>query len=151
MTDARIQEEVRSVIRSMSAFGRTRRELLGASLVLPATVALARWEGVILGAAPAAAGPLLPPTPECNDDGPTPSTTAGPFYKPVSPLRTSLLEPGVTGTRVVLSGRVLSTDCRPVPRASSTSGTRTAAATTTTRATACAATSSPTRRVATAW
>jgi protocatechuate 3,4-dioxygenase beta subunit len=43
--------------------------------------------------------------------------TEGPYFKARSPLRTSLLEPGVTGTRIVVSGAVLSTDCRPIPRA----------------------------------
>jgi hypothetical protein len=56
------------------------------------------------------------PTPECGDDDePTPAETEGPFFKPRSPQRTSLLEPGIPGTRVVLTGRVYSRDCRPLP------------------------------------
>jgi protocatechuate 3,4-dioxygenase beta subunit len=43
--------------------------------------------------------------------------TEGPFFTPRSPLRTSLLEPGVTGARVFLTGRVFSRECRPVPGA----------------------------------
>ena len=38
----------------------------------------------------------------------------GPFFKPRSPQRTSLLESGVQGTRIVVSGQVLSTRCQPV-------------------------------------
>jgi protocatechuate 3,4-dioxygenase beta subunit len=58
---------------------------------------------------------ILAPTPECGDDDePTPSLTAGPFYKPRSPLRASLIEPGVSGSRIVIAGRVFARDCRPV-------------------------------------
>ncbi len=67
-------------------------------------------------AKPEPAGVAFPPTPECGDDDePTPAETEGPFYKPRSPRRISLLEPGVTGTRLVLSGRVFSRRCRPLP------------------------------------
>lgn len=60
----------------------------------------------------------LSPTPSCVDKGtPTPSQTAGPFFKPQSPRRTSLLEPGMGGPRIVLTGSVLSTACRPIPGA----------------------------------
>jgi protocatechuate 3,4-dioxygenase beta subunit len=63
---------------------------------------------------PAAAA--LPPTPACGD-GPTPSQTAGPYFTPNSPQRASLLEPGLRGTRLTITGLVLSTACRPVARA----------------------------------
>ena len=57
----------------------------------------------------------LPATPACGDTGAaTPPQTAGPFFKPSSPRRASLLEPGLAGTRLVVTGRVLWTDCRPV-------------------------------------
>lgn len=55
----------------------------------------------------------LPPTPACGD-GPSPSQTAGPFYTPNSPERTSLLEPGSAGTPIILTGQVLSTRCTPI-------------------------------------
>ena len=45
---------------------------------------------------------------------PTPAQTEGPYFKPGSPMRTSLVEPGMAGTRLALSGRVLSRDCRPI-------------------------------------
>ena len=55
-------------------------------------------------------------TPECADgDDPTPSETAGPFFKARSPKRTSLIEPGIDGTRIVVTGRVFSRDCQPLP------------------------------------
>lgn len=56
----------------------------------------------------------LAPTPQCvDDDDETPAQTEGPFYTPDTPERTSFLEDG-PGTRMVLSGRVLTTDCTPV-------------------------------------
>ncbi|GIW08637.1 MAG: hypothetical protein KatS3mg060_3442 [Dehalococcoidia bacterium] len=60
----------------------------------------------------------LAPTPSCADaDDPTPSQTEGPYFTPNSPLRASLLEAGVSGTRLVLTGRVLSTSCQPIANA----------------------------------
>ena len=55
------------------------------------------------------------PTPECDDgDEPTPSETEGPFYSPRSPERTSLIEPDMVGTRIVLTGLVVTRGCKPV-------------------------------------
>ncbi len=80
---------------------------LGA-LVVPAAV----------GAAPAAARTTqqpLTPTPSCDDgDDPTPPQTEGPYFKPNSPQRTSLLEPGMPGTRLSVSGIVYTLSCQPV-------------------------------------
>ncbi len=59
----------------------------------------------------------LPPTPACDDDGLTPSLTAGPFYTPNSPERQSLLEPGITGTRMIITGQALSVSCAPIANA----------------------------------
>ncbi|WP_128544331.1 dioxygenase family protein [Larkinella soli] len=60
----------------------------------------------------------LPPTPPCDDhDDPTPSQTEGPYFKPASPERSSLLEKGASGTTLVLTGRVLNTRCEPVAHA----------------------------------
>jgi protocatechuate 3,4-dioxygenase beta subunit len=86
---------------------RQRRDLLGATLALPVLIAA----GMPLRARAA-------PTPACGDGGkPTPRQMEGPFYTPSTPQRTSLIEPGVRGTRLLLSGRVLSTDCTPLPGA----------------------------------
>jgi protocatechuate 3,4-dioxygenase beta subunit len=52
------------------------------------------------------------PTPACGR--PTASQTEGPYFKPRSPLRASLIEPGLAGERLHLAGRVLSRNCRPV-------------------------------------
>jgi protocatechuate 3,4-dioxygenase beta subunit len=57
----------------------------------------------------------MEPTPACADtDDITPPQTAGPFFKPRSPERKSLLEPGIQGSRIVLEGNIRSTKCKPV-------------------------------------
>jgi protocatechuate 3,4-dioxygenase beta subunit len=90
-------------------FGLTRREFLGASLAAPLIL--------IRGPAFAATGELQP-TPACGDkDDVTPAQTPGPFFKPRSPERRSLIEPGIQGTKIILDGRVLSTRCKPVEKA----------------------------------
>jgi protocatechuate 3,4-dioxygenase beta subunit len=62
---------------------------------------------------------VLTPTPECgdDDDDPTPAQTEGPYYTPNTPERASLLEAGMAGTKLVLTGSVLTTGCAPVARA----------------------------------
>ena len=80
----------------------------GPLLAFPAAVALA-------GSRALAQPRTLAATPSCVDKGtPTPPQTAGPFFKPRSPQRASLLEPGMDGTRIVVTGSVLSTSCRPI-------------------------------------
>lgn len=44
----------------------------------------------------------------------TPAVTEGPYFKAGSPTRTTLLEAGMSGTRLHLTGRVLTSDCTPV-------------------------------------
>lgn len=87
------------------------RLAFAAPIVFAAGVKL-RW----LGDAAAATPPqTLAPTPECgDDDGPTPETTEGPFFKTYSPLRTSLIEKGTGGQRLIVTGKVFSTGCKPV-------------------------------------
>jgi protocatechuate 3,4-dioxygenase beta subunit len=62
----------------------------------------------------------LSPTPACDDgdgDGPTPQQTEGPYYTPGTPRRTRIAEAGTSGEPLVVSGRVLGSDCRPIRRA----------------------------------
>jgi protocatechuate 3,4-dioxygenase beta subunit len=47
----------------------------------------------------------------------TPTQIEGPYFKLASPQRASLLEPGITGTRLLLSGRVLNPEGKPIPNA----------------------------------
>jgi protocatechuate 3,4-dioxygenase beta subunit len=58
----------------------------------------------------------LAPTLACGDDDdePTPSQTEGPYFTPRSPERASLLEAGIRGPHLILTGQVLSTLCDPV-------------------------------------
>jgi len=61
--------------------------------------------------------PVAEATPACRSDMPTPEETEGPYFKPRSPARRSLLEPGIEGRHLVLSGLVMTTRCVPVSRA----------------------------------
>lgn len=60
----------------------------------------------------------LLPTPPCDDhDDPTPSQTEGPYFKPESPERNNLIEAGISGTKLILTGQVVTTNCQPVAKA----------------------------------
>ena len=107
---------------SPHAFRADRRRLLGLALRLPLAMA---WVAPLVGLdearaaeallAATASGRNRTPTPECGDaDEPTPAETAGPFFKPSSPERASLLDQGMSGTRLELSGRVFGRSCRPL-------------------------------------
>ena len=96
-------------MKAENEFVLTRREFLGASAAVPVFL--------IYGTAQAATGELAP-TPACGDkDDVTPAQTPGPFFKPRSPERKSLLEPGIQGTKIILEGRVRSTRCKPIKKA----------------------------------
>lgn len=47
----------------------------------------------------------------------TPAQTEGPYYTPNSPERSSLVEPGMSGTKLIATGYVLTTDCQPIAKA----------------------------------
>jgi protocatechuate 3,4-dioxygenase beta subunit len=87
-----------------------RRDFLRRSGAVPSTLLLSA-----LGKTDERRTDAVSPTPACDDGhGPTPRQTAGPFFLPHSPQRASLLEPGINGTKIVLTGQVLSTRCRAV-------------------------------------
>ena len=71
------------------------------------------------GLAPGAlAQSQLAPTPACRDgDAATVRQTEGPFFKPSSPERADLIEPGIKGQPIDLVGFVLTRGCKPVPGA----------------------------------
>lgn len=77
---------------------------------------LARAGSTLLGYA--SSGPAtdrglgLVPPPACTPG--TRSSTAGPFYTPQTPRRTTLREPDTGGDPLVFQGLVLSQDCRPL-------------------------------------
>ena len=88
----------------------TRRRLLAIALAIPPLAALAGTDLF--------AGELLAATPAIDDDDdPTPAQTEGPYFTPNSPLRRSIVPAGAAGVRLTLTGRVLTTSGKPVPRA----------------------------------
>jgi protocatechuate 3,4-dioxygenase beta subunit len=95
----------------------TRRRLLALGLAVPPlALALARAES-LLDVTSAAASPLQT-TPSCDDgDDPTPELTEGPYFSSGSPRRRSLLTSGLRGTRLTITGYVLTTGCKPIRRA----------------------------------
>lgn len=98
-------------MKSVKDFSLTRRGFLAASLIGP-DVLFNRTDGG-LDAIAATVG--VEPTPACADaDDITPPQTAGPFFKPRSPERKSLIESGIQGSKIVLEGNVRSTHCKPV-------------------------------------
>jgi protocatechuate 3,4-dioxygenase beta subunit len=70
-----------------------------------------------LASPPPVQAQVTPPAPVCDDRSLTPSETEGPYFRAGSPERTSLLEPGMTGTKLVLTGYVVTADCKPVAHA----------------------------------
>jgi len=105
-----------------------RRLFLQKSLILPIVFLIAACAGSVstsgsggnTAASPLATtgaqAPVLTNAPTCNGVA-TLSQTEGPFYKPNSPERTSLREPGISGTPLTVTGYVLSTTCQPIAHA----------------------------------
>ena len=62
---------------------------------------------------------VLPATPSCGPDeeAATAAQVEGPFYKRATPERMSLVDSGMEGERLTLSGQVVTTRCRPLPGA----------------------------------
>jgi protocatechuate 3,4-dioxygenase beta subunit len=94
----------------------TRRRLLELGLALPPLAAVAARLDVLVGDAEAAV-PLAATPAIADEDDPTPALTEGPYFTPNSPLRRSIVPAGAPGTRLTLTGRVLTTAGRPVARA----------------------------------
>jgi protocatechuate 3,4-dioxygenase beta subunit len=94
----------------------TRRRLLELGLAVPPLALLAAGAEPLLPEADAAGQLAL--TPELADaDDPTPALTEGPYFTPSSPRRRSIVPAGAAGTRLTLTGRVLTTSGRPIARA----------------------------------
>ncbi|MER5281006.1 carbohydrate-binding protein [Streptomyces sp. NPDC002809] len=93
----------------------SRKTLLKAALVATAVPLLAGG-GVALARDAGSGGVPLAPTPDCDDgDGPTHDQMEGPYFKPDSPLRTSLVTAGTPGVPLTVSGYVFGRECRPIP------------------------------------
>jgi protocatechuate 3,4-dioxygenase beta subunit len=85
----------------------TRRRFL-----LDAGILAAGWE---LLCADTVQSQQLAPTPFCHDgDEPSVRQTEGPFFKPKSPERGDLREPGAGARQLELSGLVLARSCHPL-------------------------------------
>lgn len=97
----------------------TRRRLVRTILVAPIALAVPAVLGEALSPSIGGATTLLP-TPPCgddDDDDPTPRQTEGPYFTPNSPKRTTLVEHGMPGTPLVVTGMVLTRGCQPVANA----------------------------------
>ena len=100
----------------------TRRSFLWRGLTIPALLVLAACRGQSLSEflsgleGDSQTTQVLAPTPACDDgdDEPTVAQTEGPYYTPNTPERTSLIEAGMTGTPLLVTGSVLTTNCQPV-------------------------------------
>jgi protocatechuate 3,4-dioxygenase beta subunit len=113
----------------MSTVGsRSRRLLVGVALAALATTQCNRQPATRVAQSPSVSPPPTvasptsvaspAPTPSCQPGGSaTPATTEGPYFKEGSPERTSFLESGIEGTKFLLTGYVLNTNCQPVSRA----------------------------------
>jgi protocatechuate 3,4-dioxygenase beta subunit len=96
----------------------TRRRLIALGLAIPPLGAALAGVESLLGTVGAAAATPLQVTPACDDgDDPTPELTEGPYFTSGSPRRRSLVGPGMPGTRLTITGFVLTTACKPVKRA----------------------------------
>jgi protocatechuate 3,4-dioxygenase beta subunit len=85
----------------------TRRRLIAAGAAAGAALSFGRIAS--------AESPL---TPACHDgDEPTLVQTEGPFFKPRSPERADLIEPGTKGRPIILAGAVLDRGCKPLAHA----------------------------------
>lgn len=91
----------------------TRRTFFGALVVL---VVAACSKSKPTRSTAAGSSSSLPPTPPCGGQ-PTAAQTEGPYFKPNSPAKSDLFADVNKGTRLVVSGSVLSTSCQPVGRA----------------------------------
>ncbi|MBD0382401.1 hypothetical protein ICC18_19980 [Paenibacillus sp. WST5] len=110
----------------------TRRRFLAASVLALSSAALAAC-GIHIGGGktaqptgnPTQTSPgdspqstALEPTPACGSpEELTPAVTEGPYFTPNSPERGVLLEQGMKGTKLIVSGYVVSTACKPVANA----------------------------------
>jgi protocatechuate 3,4-dioxygenase beta subunit len=95
-----------------------RRRLMQAMLAMPAFTLVGCGAEAVADAVPTAPSSLNP-TPACDDgdDDPTPAQTEGPYFTSNSPVRSTLVEAGMAGTLLTLSGRVLTTSCQPISQA----------------------------------
>jgi protocatechuate 3,4-dioxygenase beta subunit len=96
----------------------SRKTVLRAALAVGASLPVAFAGVPALARTVRGKGGTPEPTPECDDgDDPTPPQTEGPYFRPNSPRRTSLLDGNPPGTRLTVTGYVFGLGCRPVAHA----------------------------------
>ena len=92
--------------------------LVGCGWQTPGGVQPATVPPVQLTRAPVALTPSAPAKLRCAAQASlTPEVTEGPYFKSGSPERASLLDAGISGTQLVLSGFVFAPDCKPISHA----------------------------------
>ncbi|GAA1251816.1 dioxygenase [Kitasatospora nipponensis] len=92
----------------------SRKSLLKAA-ALASAVPLVTGGGIALARDRAGTGGALSATPQCEDgDAPTVAQIEGPYFKPNSPLRTSLVTAGTVGTPLTVTGFVFGRACVPI-------------------------------------
>lgn len=69
------------------------------------------------GATLAPAATVAPAEVQCTPGQLTPSQTEGPYYKANPPETSDLLQPGMGGTKLAVTGFVLNAACQPIPGA----------------------------------
>ncbi|AGM04006.1 carbohydrate-binding protein [Amycolatopsis keratiniphila] len=96
----------------------SRKTVLKAALAAGVAAPVALIGGPALARTTVESGKTPELTPYCDDgDAPTIPQTEGPYFKPNSPQRTSLVSPGTPGTRLTVSGYVFGLGCLPIARA----------------------------------
>ena len=90
----------------MTRIALSRRTVLVASLFAP----------MLASAEEQSANPSqrLVPTPECDDDDMTPEQSAGPYYKPSSPLKDDFTADAPEGRSLLLGGTIADSACKPL-------------------------------------
>jgi protocatechuate 3,4-dioxygenase beta subunit len=112
-------------MRGTTSAGRGRGRLGWAGITLTAAILLVACSSGSGGAAraavepprtsPATAAPkVAAQTPDCSNVTRTPAQTEGPYFKAGSPERTSLIDPGMAGTPITITGFVVDLNCQPV-------------------------------------
>jgi protocatechuate 3,4-dioxygenase beta subunit len=84
----------------------SRRDILRAALAVPAALLAGRRIGVAQGL-----GQFTTPTVPCGDVKPTPAAADEATFRPGAPLKATLVEPGMVGERLVLTGTVSGVIC----------------------------------------
>ncbi|HVK24409.1 MAG TPA: carbohydrate-binding protein [Actinokineospora sp.] len=93
----------------------SRKAVLHAALAAGVAVPVALVGVPALARTAAATGTAPELTPMCDDgDDPTPPQTEGPYFKPNSPQRTSIIPAGATGIRLTVTGYVFGLSCLPL-------------------------------------